>query len=462
MADRLLKYLLDPRRVSHKYLLQLLLCLFLAGPTFFDNFFNACATDIMETMGMTHEDFSLLVSIPSITGIFCGAVASMVSTYGSTLTALSTAVVAFLAEVMVAYGIQTSSFRLMMSGRILFVLSWNLLGSVQKVIIFRQFTGQALALIFALKIIAIRVGAVSGLYFAGSILSRAQGQLPVAMFYAVILSGISLACTILFAYLYRGSSTARLVRPLMIGHRRNRPSSAHDHASGMSLNIPRDTWICCGVIFLYYGGLVPFETFGVDYLVTEYGLSRTDAGQALALIPFFSFFSFAISPVIVNVGRQLRAVIFATILISFSIVFEMWHGPYAPHLYLCLIGVGHMMTANALWLALAGVSPSENHKTNAASISSAIHAVSTFSFNWMTGRIRDVSGSYDTALSVLSGLILFGSFLTVYLLGWGEWHWSTAQTGPQEQLLDPATPDTPSRTDHSPVIDENHFVPVTN
>lgn len=457
VADRFLKYLLDPRRVSHKFLLQLFLCLFLAGPTFFDNFFNACATDIMENMQMSHEDFSLLVSIPSITGIFCGAVASMVSTYGSTLTALTTAIVAFLGEVMVAYGIENSSFRLMMAGRIIFVLSWNLLGSVQKVIIFRQFTGQALALIFALKIIAIRVGAVSGLYFAGSILGEAKGSLSVAMFYAVILSGVSLVCTIAFAYLYRGSSTARLIRPLMIGHRRARQSPNPQQQSSLSMNIPSDTWVCCGIIFLYYGGLVPFETFGVDYLVSEYDLSRAEAGKALALIPFFSFFSFVISPIISTVRRQLWAVIFATILIAFSILFEMWKGPYAPHLYLCLIGVGHMVTANAVWLALAGVSPTETNKTNAASISSAIYAVSAFSFNWMTGRIRDVSGSYDTALSVLSGLILAASCLSGYLVGWGRWTWTDLQTGPQEQLLDPNTPESPSRTEHTPVIDENHF-----
>jgi nitrate/nitrite transporter NarK len=463
MTDRILKYLLDPRRVSHKYLLQFLLCLFLSGPTFFDNFFNACATDIMQNMEMTHEDFSLLVSIPSITGIFCGAVAGMVSAYGSTLTALVTAVVAFIGEVVVAYGIENSSFSTVMTGRIIFVLSWNLLGSVQKVIIFRQFTGQALAIIFALKIIAIRIGAVSGLYFAGTILTEAGGSLSTAMFYAVILSGVSLVCTIAFAYLYRGSSTARLIRPLMIGHRRNRNNISSDQSStALSLNISRDTWICCGIIFLYYGGLVPFETFGVDYLVTEYKITRSEAGHALALIPFFSFFSFMISPLITNVRRQLYGVIIATLLVASSIGFEMVGAPYSPNLYLCLIGIGHMVVANAVWLALAGVSPTESQKTNAASISSAIYAVSTFTFNWMTGRVRDMTGSYDLALSVLSGLITAASFLAVYLQGWGRW---SDIPSVQEQLLmeDEISPQSRDEVhQHNPVIDDNHFVPERN
>jgi hypothetical protein len=462
MADRMLKYLLDPRRVSHKYLLQFLLCLFLAGPTFFDNFFNACATDIMRELKMSHEEFSLLVSVPSITGVLCGVVAAMVSLYGSTLAALSTAVIAFFGEVVVAFGIQSASYSTVMTGRLIFVLSWNLLGSVQKVIIFRQFTGQSLALIFALKIIAIRVGAVSGLYFAGTILSEAGGSLSVAMFYAVILSGISLVCTVAFAYLYRGSSTARMIRPLMIGHRRSRGGSQNEGSSGFTFNVPKDAWVCCGIIFLYYGGLVPFETFGVDYLVSEYGMTRSDAGHTLALLPFFSFFSFLISPIITNVRRQLWAVILATLCMSFSMVFEMWQAPYAPQLYICLIGVGHMITANAVWLALAGVSPSETQKTNAAAISSAIYAVSTFSFNWITGIVRDVSGSYEPALSIMSGLILAGSVLATYLVLWGRWN-CVESTSMQEQLLVSSTYDSqrepsPRVSVRSPVIDDNHFV----
>ena len=463
-SDKFLKYILDPRRVSHKYLLQFLLCLFLTGPTFFDNFFNACATDIMRDLDISHEDFSLLVSVPSITGVLCGAVAGMVSLYGSTMTALVTAVFAYIGEIVVAYGVENGSFSTVMCGRVIFVLCWNLLGSVQKVIIFRQFTGPSLAFIFALKIIAIRIGAVSGLYFAGALINQADGSVAAAMFYAVIVSGISLICTISFAYLYRGSSAARLIRPLLIGHRRARSVESDERSAAFTLNIPRDSWICCGIIFLYYGGLVPFETFGVDYLVTEYGMSRTDAGHALALIPFFSFFSFILSPIVTTVKRQIVALVIATALVSFSILLEMWGAPYAPHMYLCSIGVGHMVVANAVWLALAGVSSTETQKTNAASISSAIYAVSAFAFNWMTGRVRDLTGDYNLALSVLSALILAGSVLGMYLYGWGRW---TDRTQLVEGLLLPeieCTPTVVSRSgDPLRAIDENHFaVGATN
>ena len=466
ISDRLLKYIIDPRRVSHKYILQFLLCLFLSGPTFFDNFFNACATDIMSQLDISHEEFSLLISIPSITGVLCGAVAGMVAAYGSTATALGTAFVAFVGELLIAHGVQSSSYRTIMVGRFVFVLCWNLLGSVQKVIIFRQFTGPSLAWIFAFKILAIRVGAVSGLYFAGDITKFANGSLGNGIMLAVALSAVSLVCTLAFAYLYRGTSAAKLIRPLMIGRRRNRIADPTSSDS-FSFSIPRDAWVCCLIIFLYYGGLVPFETFGVDYLVTEYGMTRADAGQALALIPFFSFFSPLLSPVITSVHRQVLSIVIAQAFVGASIVFEVLALPYAPYLYLCSMGLGHMVVANAVWLALSGVSRSEAHKTNAASISSAIYALSTFASNWMTGIVRDATGNYDAALLLLAGSTVSGSFVSFFLLRRGNWRETTRIASAEQILLTGQNGDSelfsiPHRQTHfsnQTVIDESHFLP---
>ena len=421
--DRIIKYIVDPRRVAHKYLLQFLLCLFLSGPTFFDNFFNACVTDIISRLGISHERFSLLISIPSMTGVLCGVVAGVVSVYGSTMTASFTAILSYIGAVILCYGVSESSFSTMMVGRLIFVLFWNLLGSVQKVIIFREFTGKSLAWIFGLKIVAIRMGAVSGLYFAGDIMAQVDNSLPGAFYFALALSGISLICTICFSYLRRGTSTARLILPLMVGHRSSvRQGGVGTQSSRQTLfSIPRNSWICCLVIFFYYGGIVPFETFGVDYLVTDYGMSKGDAGKAMALLPFFSFFSPLISPLISSLRNQLWALVLAQVVVAAGILGEVLQAVHAPVLYLCVMGVGHLVVANAVWIALASLSPSDQDKTNAASVSSAIYALSGFFFNWLTGTVRDLSGSYDTALVWLSALVSLGTLVAVYLLGWAEW-----------------------------------------
>ena len=462
--DRIVKYVVDPRRVAHKYLLQFLLCLFLSGPTFFDNFFNACVTDIISRLGISHERFSLLISIPSMTGVFCGVVAGIVSAYGSTLTASLTAILSYIGAIVLCYGISESSFSTMMVGRLIFVLFWNLLGSVQKVIIFREFTGKSLAWIFGLKIVAIRMGAVSGLYFAGDIMAQVDDSLPAAFYFALALSGISLICTICFSYLRRGTSTARLVLPLMVGHRSlARQGASSTHPSRQKLfSIPRNSWICCLVIFFYYGGIVPFETFGVDYLVTDYGMSKGDAGKAMALLPFFSFFSPLLSPLISSLKNQLWALVLAQVIVAAGILAEVLQAAHAPVLYLCVMGVGHLIVANSVWLALASLSPTDQDKTNAASISSAIYALSGFFFNWLTGTVRDLSGSYDTALVWLSGLVSIGTLVAIYLLGWAEWHDPITNHEMDRVLL----ADSPNHIDDTPRVsqtgvrsqlDPNHF-----
>ncbi len=466
--DRLLKYIVDPRRGTHKYLLQLLLCLFLSGPTFFDNFFNACTTDIIERLNISHEDFSLLISIPSITGVVCGIVAGLVTMYGSTLTATFTAILSFLGAIVVCYGISTESYSTIMAGRFVFVLFWNLLGSIQKVIIFRQFSGKTLVWIFGLKVVAIRIGAVSGLYFSGTIISEMGGSLSGAFYYALVLSGISLVCTILFSYLRRGTSTARLVMPLLVGRRRERQNRSVDDSSDSQpmtvasfFSISRESWICCLVIFLYYGGLAPFETFGVDYLVTAYGMTRSAAGQALALVPFFSFFSPLMAPILASVRMQVTAIILAQFLAAFGIAAQVFQLPHSPMLYLCLIGVGHLVVANAVWLALAGVSPTEMQKTNAVSIASAVYSVTAFTFNWTTGKVRDETGDYSIALLMLASLVFAGGLVAVYLLVYGRWIEPNTSRADMDRLLleNDEVGGTPTVVVNAPVVvGDNHFV----
>jgi len=406
-----------------------------------------------------------------MTGVLCGAVAGIISAYGSTLTAALTAVLSYVGAIIICYGISGSSFATIMTGRVIFVLFWNLLGSVQKVIIFRQFSGQGLAWIFGMKIVAIRLGAVSGLYFAGDIMAEVDDSLPSALYYALVLSGISLVCTLTFAYLRRGTNAAREILPLMVGHRRRQTTTSSQLPEGSSqsksiLSIPRDSWICCLIIFLYYGGLTPFETFGVDYLVTDYGMTRADAGKALALLPFFSFFSPLISPIIARIRNQLLGILLSQILIAIAIISQIIELPHAPVLYICVMGIGHLIVANALWLALASVSPSETDKTNAASVSSAIYAFSAFSFNWLTGIVRDIAGDYNSALFMMSALILAGSVVSMYLLQYGSWSEPLMRVNDVDRLLlDENSFSSPQQSrsmiSHGvPVVHPNHFVPT--
>ena len=398
--------------MTHNYLLQLTLSLFVTGPCFVDSFFAASTSEIIDSLQISHEQFSLLISVPALTGIVSAVTAVLVALYGSTLSAMISATLSFLGAVIVAVGLSHGNYATVMIGRIVFVLFWSLLASFQTVIIFRQFRGAALAWVFSLQIFAIRLGTASGLYFAGPIIDMSNGSVDSAFRTAVFLSGFSLLSTFVFAYLYRGSRVARLVRPLLSGRRRQLESGVSSIAI-VNESMPRDAKILCLVIFLYYGGLSPFESFGVDYLSNQVGIPRDMAGGMMSTVVMFSFFSPIVASFLTTVKRQLTCVIAAQGLIGVSMLATVFGLVAHPMVTLSFIGVGHLICVNGLWLALAGVSPSESAKTKAASFGSALNSVSTSLTSWSTGKIRDVNGDYTVAFAMLALSILAAMCATI-------------------------------------------------
>jgi cyanate permease len=166
--------------------------------------------------------------------------------------------------------------------------------------------------------------------------------------------------------------------------------------------------------------------------------------------------------VVASLKNQLWALVLAQVVVAVGILAEVLQASHAPVLYLCVMGIGHLVVANAVWLALASLSPSDQDKTNAASISSAIYALSGFFFNWLTGTVRDLTGSYDAALVWLSVLVSLGTIVAVYLLGWASWHEPFTGNEMDRILLDDSEQqldDTPSvaTTGIRTQIDPNHF-----
>lgn len=301
--------------------------------------------------------------------MFCGPAAGLIARYGTTLSAIVSGSMAFLGATIVCAGISSTSFDTVMIGRLVFALFVSLLHSVQTIIIFEQFKGPKLSLLFSLKIVASRIGAVSGFYFSGSLLTYAE-SLSVAMYIASTFCGISLLCTFAFAYLYRGSKTARLIRPLMTGrqfsytdegvdnlgendgestvaHREHDTTSTTHQGDGSILfQLPVETWTCCVVIFWFYAGLIPLETFGVEYLQQEFGLDKLAAGKSMSLVPFFAVFSPILS-VFLRSGKNLMwtqlLLLLAAELVAIIALFCLGMDfAWAPNLYLALIGIGYM------------------------------------------------------------------------------------------------------------------------
>ena len=411
-TDRFGKYLVDPRRMTHNYLLQLTLSLFVTGPCFIDSFFSASTTEIITLLNIDHSQFSLLISIPALTGIVSAVTAIFVSMYGSTLSAMFTGLCSFLGATITAFGLYSRNYATVMIGRFVFVLFWSLLGSFQTVIIFRQYRGPSLAWVLALQILTIRIGTAAGMYFAGPIIELSFGAVEDGFCTALIISAISLISTFIFAYLYRGTSIARIVRPLMIGRRRN---AAHVTAATHA-EIPWKVYTLCVGIFFYYAGIAPFESFGVDFLTTQVGIQRDISGKMMSIVVMFSFFSPIIAPFLTSLKIQLKCTFAAQCVVAVSMLLTIFQITKNPTITLACIGIGHLFCVNGLWLSLAGVSPNEHVKTEAASIGYAVNSLGTCLTSWSTGKVRDIYGNYTVAYSLLAISVMIAATATFAVL----------------------------------------------
>lgn len=405
MFDRIGKYFVDPRRMTHSYILQIALCFMVSGPSFMDSFFNASTANIVNYMQITHEQFSFLISVPALTGVVSAIAGFAVAVYGSTLSALVSGGLSILGSIILLGGLHMKNYATVMVGRIVFNICWSLLQSFQTVLMFKLFRGTTLAWVFSLQIIAIRLGTAGGFYSAGRFYSMADDSTADAFALGILVSSLSLLLSILFAYLYRGSKTARLVRPLMIGSRRTADKLAN---TKFSLAIPLPAQLVCASIFFYYAGFTPFEVFGVDFFHTQYGMLTEDAGKMMSCLVLISLLSPLIAPMLADTRKQLISMATATVVVAMAMLVISQGNESHKTLALAamiILGVAHMFVVGGMWLALASVCATENEKANAASIGSAVNCISTCFTSWSTGKLRDIAGNYRWAYGVLSSFV---------------------------------------------------------
>ncbi|KAF4750709.1 Major facilitator super domain-containing protein 1 [Perkinsus olseni] len=301
-----LKYVVDPRRIFHRCLLHLLICLYIPGAYFADSVLAAYKTQILEYLRIDHERFALLFSLPSLTGVLCGPFGVMVAKYGSTKSALSAATLTCVGSALVVVGLQNRAYLVVLLGRVVFWTFLYILCVVQTVLCYRLFSGSALVAAYGLIIVACRTGGLVGSAFNAVLLSWYQGDVVKAISFSSAMAAVGLVCAIAFAVLYKGTRTARLVWPLL--SRRDVATSelsTSDATQRYSLRtLPALYWVLWLALGLLYAAIFPFETIAVDYYVGDWGMTQQRAGMILSTCPFWSLLSPLFSTVLTSIKRE--------------------------------------------------------------------------------------------------------------------------------------------------------------
>jgi len=323
---------------------------------------------------------------------------------GRTRVALAAGFVCALGSLFVVLGFEWKLFQVMLAGRMAFWLALYVLLMVQTLLVYSIFEGPAMKLAYSLLVLSCRSGGTVAYFFSGP-LEHSLG-LRGSLWLSVSLVFLAFAAVLLFAYLFRGTSTAQIVRPFLQGGR----APSKSFSVGLTKEIPRSVVGLLCAIGALYGTVFPFEVVADDMLQKEFGYTPDAAGFLLTAIPMVSLASPLVSRLVGTAPRQQ--------LCSAAVAFAMLAGaqvcltvqrPWSPILGFGTMGIGYAAGVCALWIALPGLVratvPADMVKEVeglATGLSYAMTAAAQFLSNFVVGIIKDESSYRGVCLWLAS------------------------------------------------------------
>lgn len=354
------KYFVDPRRGLHKYILLTLICLFIPGPYFHDGLLQSFKLSICDTMQLSNAEFASLFVVSSFTGILCAPGSLLISRFGRTRTAITASFLAAIGSSVTTLGFVWKSLAAMWLGRLLFWLGLNVLLMVQTILVYDLFKGRGLSCAMTTIVCSIRLGGSMSYPLSGPMLH--QIGVVNSLWFSVALVVGAFISTLLFGYLFRGTATARAVRPML--ERRAPPSSIE---FALVRQIHKIVIVFLSGIAAIWGVVFPFEVIGDDMLQREFGYSADNAGFIIAAAPMVSILSPALVPFLGSTLHQkLRA--FRLGLLTLMLAFLMIGAFQLAIFGVVLVGCGYAVAVSASYsclpLVIAASAPQDtkNHK----------------------------------------------------------------------------------------------------
>lgn len=395
LCKRIRKYVVDPRRTFHRYSLLILICMFIPGPYFADQTFANLKSNTIEEMGISNTQFGLLFAVSSLTGVLCPLANPLLARMGRTRMALASGFACSLASLGAVMGYHYNIYILLLASRFFFWLALYGLLMVQTVLVYSVYSGELLAIAYSLTVTAMRFGSLGADLAIGTLHSTygTEG----ALWFSTITVVVAFVATILFAYLFRGTTTAQAVRPLLDEQRGNQTFSIE-----LVSEIPRCVFAVLGAIGCLYVAVFSFETTGVDMLHVRYGYNAEDAGNLISIIPAMSLFAPVVTPFL---GKSIKGKLYSCVLGFTAIVFgHTWMSlpiNLPPFPAFLALGFGFVVTVCAIFTVLPGlVESTVPHEISApmeqlaVGLTYLVLSVTQFFSNLIVGVLKDSLGSY--------------------------------------------------------------------
>jgi MFS family permease len=204
------KHLVDPRRTLHVLLLQFFICLWIAGPYFWDAAYSAFRDQMMEDLDVNNTDMGYVSSVAALGGLLTGPMAILITRWGLTKSSVIFGGLMFAGSSLAVYGCYEKLLVMVIFGRAMFWTNTTLLSCTQCALTFRLFRGTAQSVAWGCVLATCSAGAVVG-YTAAESINNYYGGYKEALYMVNWTVGFSFLACLVFAWFYRGTKTARVI-----------------------------------------------------------------------------------------------------------------------------------------------------------------------------------------------------------------------------------------------------------
>lgn len=298
------------------------------------------------------------------------------------------------------------SFPLMLLGRLIYGLGSESLIITQNKILAKWFRGKELALAFGLNLMVARLGTFAALNSAARI-EALSGSWKLAIWVSAIIMFLSLALFFVYSGIDR-SQDKYFISTV--------PQTAEDKIVFKEIFAFRPSfWYVSLLCMTFYSAIFPFTAFSTVFLQSKFGFSAIKGGFYTSLvITGTMFFTPLFGYLVDRIGRRATLMIIGSgLLIPIHLSLALTYFP--PSVAMIVLGLAFSLVPAAMWPAIP-IMVEEKRLGTAYGLMTLIQNVGLTVFNWLAGKITDLSGGdYKNTLLMFAALGFVGFFFALLL-----------------------------------------------
>lgn len=377
-----------PTGAPFRWVILLVISLICFGSYFTYDEIEPLEPYLNKDLGINHAKFGLLYtvySIPNFFLVFFGGILG--DKIGLRLAGLVFVTLVFSGSVVVTLGPQLSgligpkqAFILTAAGRTLFGSGAESLNVIQTSMVSRWFAGtKDLAFAMGLVLSMSRLGDFLTL-FLGADIAVWTGNYKLVLWIGVFMCGISYVSVLIYGFMDKASEK----------YFPNRVVDPEENAVNFKAVLYFDPrfWLIAVICMCYYGGIFPFVTIANDFLVTDYGMSATNAGYYASIVTLSSMvLSPFLGKFLDKVGRRPYFVVLGSLAVIPTHMVLAFHLPY-PIIPIIIMGLSFSLVPGALWPSIPLITNPKETAT-AFGVMAAIQNTGLAAINYVAGKIAD-------------------------------------------------------------------------